>query len=123
MLMQYVRLDNNSYIVNLTTGMATITRKSFNYHKIKRLIEKNAAEEDILPLLVPPETPNGVYEVYFKPQTDTLYYLNQKGFNDDGTPRTMGGSVYYQADTTQDDFLGIYASIEDIYVDWPEYSI
>lgn len=121
--MQYVKLDNNSYIVNLSTGMAHITRKSFNYNKIKRLIDKNAAEEDILPLLIPPETPNGVYEVYFNSESDILYYLQMKDSEIEISPKTIDGTTYYQADDIKDVFLGVYASIEDIYADWPEYAI
>ena len=72
--MQYIHLSTDSYVIHLPTGLTTLTRKAFNFYKIKKLIEAGTTLEELTPLLITPALPDGLYEAYLIPgNTDMLY--------------------------------------------------
>lgn len=114
--MQYIHLTNDSYIIKTSYGVFPLTRKSFNFTKIKKLLAKGASEEELRPLFKAPSLPNGLYEAYLIDTNNTLYYkhitdteVDVKSFNSKN-PNPSKGS-----------FLGVYPSLEDLMADWPEY--
>jgi hypothetical protein len=127
--MQYIQLSDSSFILHTTKGAVTLNRTSFNFNKIKIMLDKGTLQEyNLLPLLEPPELPDGVFELYV-PCTDRLYYKQTREVN--GVVK----SHYYwvgderEHDMVSDDisstakFLGVYASVKDIMFDYPEYFI
>ncbi len=62
--MQYIHLSDDSYILHTSEGITTLTRKTFNFHTIKRMINEGAEEDQIFPLLEPPELPDGLFELF-----------------------------------------------------------
>lgn len=123
--MQYVLLSDNSYILQLSTHMEVIEPKRFYFRKIKKLIDAGTEEETILPLLQIPPLPNGVFEAYEFPDDGQMLYLHidLKGTrkiydlnrNQEVTLSSEAESNLYQ------NFAGVYASIEELQDDWPEY--
>lgn len=117
--MQYIQLTNDHIILQTSGGPRSVTRESFNYVTIQRKLLKGCTEEDILPLLDIPELPNGRYKVYIDSSTNELVY---KHYTNDYTTTCLNlkgeKSSYIKPTAT---FVGMYASIEDILEDWPEY--
>lgn len=126
--MRYIHLNNDSYIIYLSTGIRTVTRTSFNFNKIKRLINNGANEAQILPLLKIPSLPNGIYEAYteINKKTNRLVYLHTAP---DGVQKLQDFTTGYELTLSpselilSDDmnFVGVYASFEALTEDWPEY--
>ena len=120
--MQYIQLSNDSYVLYLSNELKRVSRTSFNYHKIQKLVKKGASEAEILPLLEVPHLPDGTYEAY-KANTTTMLYLHTMV---DGIQRLR----ILHNDRLQDmtrleekdvEYMGIYASLEDLMEDWPEF--
>lgn len=122
--MQYIHLNDDSFVLRTSNGMSTLTRKSFNFNKIKRLLKKGAEEEKILPLLEPPKLPNGVFQAYLDLSKKCLMYTNL--YEKDGQVvhefYLMDGTPYF-FDPNNSKFMGVYASKADLISDWPEYAI
>ena len=126
--MHYIHLSDNSYIVKTAMGLSTLDRKSFNFNKIKDLINKGSAETEVLPLLKVPELPDGIYEAYLIPKEDRVAIKNtievegHTTFSVFWLSEPQGGIVrhFKEAEAT---FLGVYSSIEEITQDWPEYAL
>jgi len=120
--MQHVRLTNDSYVLKTSQGLVTLTRKSFNFNKIAKLIQENAEEKDILPLLEPPENMTSLYEAYLYKEVDKIFYIRVNEASTEIIDLSSGEEVYVPRteDTT---FLGVYASIHGILEDWPEYAL
>lgn len=123
--MQYIHLSNDSFILKTSNGnMHTLTRESFNFNKIKRLLSNDAPEETIMPLLETPKLPNGIFKAYVNLNNTIMYYQHIKN-NKDGTVTTsmhyIDGKLFDTAAHMK--FVGIYASKEELILDWPEYTI
>jgi len=118
--MRYIQLTNDSYVLYTPQGLKTITKKSFHYHKIQKLVRQGADADEILPLLESPLLLNGLYEAYL--QDDKMIYLHTE---ENGiqkvvelmTNRLLGETL----DETTAEFMGVYASLDDLMEDWPEY--
>jgi len=122
--MQYIHLTNDSYIIKTSKGAYTLTRGSFNFNKIKRLLSNNAEESKIIPLLKPPVLTDGVYKAYITPSAAEMYYVHFKEIPDEGLVKTckqLDGSHAVHSDA--DKLVGIYPSKEELILDWPEYTI
>jgi len=123
--MQYIHLNDDSYILHTSQGIKNLNRKSFNFNKIKRMINKGAAEEDILPLLVTPELPDGIYQAYIVPEEHAMYYMHMTKHPQEGVVHTSynlaGEQKHFTAHSAT--FVGVYASKADLVLDWPEYTI
>ena len=120
--MHYIRLSNDSFILHTSIGLQTITRKTFNYNKIQKYIVKGEPESKILPLLEVPPLPDGIYEAY--KSNDQLLYMHtansgMQEVKDVKTGRVQTLDVEDIEKNTE--FVGIYASFEDLVEDWPEY--
>jgi hypothetical protein len=122
--MQYIHLSNDSYIIKTSKGAHTLTRESFNFNKVKRLLSNNAEESVVLPLLATPLLPDGIYKAYVVPSGNEMYYIHFKE-----TPnqellkecKQLDGSDATSSEA--DKLVGVYASKEDLILDWPEYTI
>lgn len=123
--MQYIHLSDDSYIIHLPTGLVTLTRKSFNFYKIKKLIGAGITLEELTPLLVTPELPDGIYEAYLMPGTTDMLYMHTSTDGEQKliTLRENKEVTLEKCDKKQlnTGFIGIYASLEDLMDDWPEY--
>lgn len=128
--MHYIQLTNDSYILNTSVGVHTLTIKSFNFSKIKKLINEGAKEEEILPLLLPPKINDGVYEAYLVEELNVMIYKHYK----DPESKWLGDDLEKYigvlgktavADTYIDNakFMGIYTSLDELEADWPEYAL
>lgn len=122
--MQYIHLSNDSYIIHTTKGTYTLTRESFNFNKVKRLLSNNVEEEKILPLLEPPVLPDGIYKAYVIPALSEMYYMHITDIPGKGVVKTyknLSGNDIIGSEL--DKLVGVYASKEDLILDWPEYTI
>lgn len=121
--MQHVKLSNDKYIIQTSKGMYTLTPCSFNFNKIKKLINYNASEEEILPLLKTPELPDGVYKAYLIPSQGVMHIMHIKETPLDVIKlyTTMDGTEINEPNDAK--FVGIYASKQELIADWPEYTI
>lgn len=128
--MQYIHLSNDSYILSTTKGLVTLTRKMINFNRIKRLINKDAEEKHILPLLETQKLPNGVFELYHHKDTDTMIikHITNGGScnwsalnNQQYVSKTPNSPFTFNVKHTS--FIGVYVSIPDIMVDFPEYCL
>ena len=121
--MQYIKLNNDSYILHTSKGATQFTRNSFNFHKIQKLVEEGAEEEVIAPLLEAPELPDGIYMLYKDPIVNKLFYKHSIFRN--GKLDEYYCWLHKPLEQGQDwdtyEFLGNYSSIQDIKYDWPEY--
>ena len=120
--MQYIHLNDDSYILRTSEGMTTLNRKTFNFHTIKTLLKKGAEEEDILPLLKTPSMPNGIFELYLHQPTDTmmLKHILNGGIDVEWT-RLNNNETFCNDEANARKFVGVYVSEQDIMADWPEY--
>jgi hypothetical protein len=122
--MRYIQLNNDSFILYLSTGLKTITKKAFNYYKIQKLINKGADESQIIPLLQIPPLPEGTYEAY-QINDEQMVYLHTapngvqtlKNIKTDGKVH-LASEEFPQLDKQ---FVGVYASLDSLIEDWPEY--
>ena len=120
--MQHIHLNDDSYILHTSKGITTLSRRSFNFHKIKTLIKKGAEESDILPLLETPEMPNGIFELYRHPNSDTLIikHILNGGISVEWT-NLNNVNLVLSVDEAPLEYMGVYVSEQDIMADWPEY--
>ena len=125
--MQYIQLTDSSYILSTSEGTKTITNRSFNYNKIKHLIDLGATEEEILPLTVPPVLEDGLYEAYLIPKLDAMYVSHKTQGNVDyiWVSKEFEDRRYALDDIPSEakQYLGMYTSMNDVYADWPEYTL
>ena len=124
--MQYIHMNDDTYIIQTTQGPKTLTRKSFNFTKIKRMIRNNAPEEDIFLLLEPPKLTNGIYQLFLIPTCNQLYYQHFQD-TEEGTIETYktinGEGIDFVPDEMPRKLLGVYTSVKEMIADWPEYTI
>jgi hypothetical protein len=123
--MQYIHLSNDSYILKTSKGIHNFTRKSFNFNKIKKLINKGAPEEKVIPYLETPKLTNGIFELYINTGIDKMFYCHIEEHNGRVYSEYywLGGEDEDYVDESKEEFVGVYASKEDIIEDWPEYII
>lgn len=121
--MRYIHLNNDSYVLYLSSGLKTVTRTSFNFHKIQKLISHGAEEQDILPLLEVPPLPNGIYKAYEIDGKMVYTHTSEHGICTTKNLQTnRETSTHPEDDETLDsNFVGVYASLEELMDDWPEY--
>jgi hypothetical protein len=123
--MQYIQLSDDSFILHTTKGAVTVNRTSFNFNRIKVMLDDGTLEEcNLLPLLEPPEIPDGVLQLY-NTSVDTLFY---RKITDASVSYHCLGEGYYFPELNSalaelSTFLGVYASVQDIMFDYPEYFI
>jgi hypothetical protein len=120
--MQYIKLSNDSFAIATSQGMYTLTRQSFNFNKLQRLLKEETDEETVLELLQPVDTKEGVYELFLT-ALDILYYIHYVGTNtevkilSDSSPDSPDCIVTPKVHK----LLGVYTSKQDMIEDWPEY--
>lgn len=121
--MQYIHLNNNTFIMHTPSGSEQITRKSFNFHKIIKAVKAGATFEDIKDFLIPPDTSKGILELYKVKGEHKL--ITKKYANDDNCYEyeAMNGTSISKYDINNLDFIGVYISMNDILYDWPEYGM
>ena len=121
--MQYIQMTNDTLVVSTSKGSHQLNTRSFNYNKLKKLLESGADEEEVLPLLEPVELPEGIYEAYLIPSSNDLYYIHME---DSETQGCISKTVWVtgrpmDSKTLDKRLLGVYASLLDLKMDWPEY--
>lgn len=127
--MHYIKTADGNIHLNMDDGVKTIGIKSFNYNKIKNLLDVGTTTTaELVPLLVVPDLPNGVFEAYIS-TANRMYYINtveddmqgptSKTTWLDGTGYSTHGNM--PGTGNRDKFVGVYASVEDLVSDWPEY--
>lgn len=121
--MQYIHLNDDSYILHTSEGMTTLNRKSFNFHRIKKLISEDAEEGEILSLLETPSLPDGLYELYLHPDSDTMAIKHLKDGGSVTWTNLNNENTIINTDNPFVEFIGVYASEQDIMADWPEYCL
>jgi hypothetical protein len=127
--MQYIHLNDDSFIIQTSQGTHNVSRTSFNFNRLTKLIRKeDVIEKEILDLLVTPDLPDGVFQAYLYKKLDQLVYqhIREVGtgvvsafFNIKGENFPVDSKTFKSTYT----FLGIYASKEEVLLDWPEYVI
>lgn len=120
--MQYIHLNDDSYILHTSKGIATLNRKTFNFHTIKHLINKGVEECEVLPLLETPELPNGLYELYLSKDINVMHikHIQKEG---GVTWSSLNSAQVHDVSAENVTFVGVYANEQDIMADWPEYII
>lgn len=121
--MRYIHLNDDSYIIHTSKGLVTLTRKSFNFNKIKRMLKKGVEEEDIFPLLTTPPLTDGIYEAYLNTDEQYMCYLHTQETPKGVTQTYLSLNGVQISKLDNDKFVGIYASKQDLLDDWPEYRI
>lgn len=122
--MRYIHLNDDSYILHMSKGMITLTRKSFNFNRIKHLLKKGAEEVDILPLLIPPKLDDGIYQANLIVSQNIMYISHLKETADGlKLEHDYLGRDYVKFLKEDVKCLGVYTSKLDIITDWPEYTI
>lgn len=126
--MHYVKLVNNNVLLRTSEGVVTLTPRSFNFRKVLRLLDKGAEEEEVLPLLVTPKLPDGLFEVYVNEEANYLIlhnYVEKEGGTQEITTEVFGTTESYRnlPKTKLTDLAGVYASKAAVIEDWPEYML
>ena len=122
--MKHIQLTDGSLILTTSTGVTTVTKYSFNYLKIKELVKaENPSQKKIEELLIPPECPNGIYNLYHYPKSDIMAIVHTLPDNT-VTHKTLRGECLDGLDSNmKKEYKGVYASFEDIIKDYPEYAL
>ena len=121
--MQYITINDGSFILKVGGSTKTFSIKSFNYHKIKRAIKEERSEEFITSLMKTPSLPEGVYELYSK---GTRLYATQYKDTEEPIIHIINSgqdnalNTIYESKTAKK-FLGVYESLKAIKEDWPEF--
>jgi hypothetical protein len=115
--MQYIKLSNDSFAIATSQGMYTLTRQSFNFNKLQRLLKEETDEETVLELLQPVDTKEGVYELFLT-ALNILYYVHYTGTD---TQVKILSEGIPDSCTKKHTLLGVYTNKQDIIDDWPEY--
>lgn len=123
--MQYIQVTNETLILKTSKGSQQLSPRSFNYNKLKRLLEEGAEEEEVLPLLEPVDLPDGVFEAFLVPATNEFYYIHMVDSETEGcVSKTYWTSRNPEGVNAKDKrLLGVYTSLGDLKMDWPEYFV
>lgn len=120
--MQYIQTKSNEYVLHLSSGLVHLTSSSFNFQKIIRRLKENCREEDIVELLVPPVLTDGCYYAYEYPEHHMMKYVHVGNTGcvsiNNLIPTSNGGD---DIPIDEDKLVGVYASLEELMEDWPEY--
>ena len=108
MKLTYLKLKDDSVVINLPSGPHTINPYTVGYKQIIEALNSDIQLSEFLPLLSP-KLPNGIFYAY--DVNNELLMVVITGLN--GTTLTSLPSNAI--------FLGAYASKEDLFTDYPEY--
>ena len=113
----HVLLNNGDIIFSLPSGTQYVTPRSFNYRRIKNSLP--ITMDDLAPLLVVPNCPDGVFYAYQLPNDVLIEQVSTNGTN----YSTLCGSSLVRSHSTDLPCLGTYPSRESLVDDFPEYSL
>ena len=119
--MTYIQLSDDSFVLSIKGNLYTVGKRSLNFNKIKKLIHDEKNQDEIIELLKPVHLNDGIYEVFEHVQTRSLivdHYTNNGKINT--MHITDNGPTALKEEHT---FVGVYASIEAVQADWPEYML
>lgn len=120
----YIKLNDKSIVLQLSTGPLTITPYTFNYHKIRKLLP--TSEAILLPLLKTPALPNGLFCLYNITNTLVLTITSANETKTytlkDASWDPFNGSKYDDlcSNTT---LVGVFTGFDDIANQLPEHFI
>ena len=113
-------MADGTIVLQLSSGPVFVGPRSFNYNKIRRALP--LPEDRLLPLLEPPELPNGIF--YLHHYNDSLAVVQ---LTDNYTKHfVLTNNKFQEVVSLQQDngpIAGIYADMDDIANDFPEYFI
>ena len=122
-MLPYLLTNDDTIIIQLSSGPKFVYLYSFNYWKIKKNIE-TLTEDEILELLKTPPLPDGIrrlhviknklFLIHIQDTSESSYIL------DGGMFRNTTADV---AGTPGSKFLGVFATTDDIKDAFPEYFI
>lgn len=120
--MKHIKLSSGSYTVYTSKGTRSFSVMHLNYRKLVKAVEDDD-EKSYMELLKPVPTPDGLFTAYLLPTTDELIYSIIK----------EGDCKFYSLDPTYKghmptpdsylEFVGTYASLEDLLNDNPSYLV
>lgn len=100
--------------------MKPFDKYHLNFSKLVKLLESDtASEEEFLELLKNPPTPNGVFSAYYHTKTYNLIY--SIATEEETTYHNIDGTVPNDASFLE--FIGSYASLDDLFESNPSYLI
>ena len=108
MKLTYLRLKDDSVIINLPSGPHTINPYTVGYKQIIEALNSDIQLSEFLPLLSP-KLPNGIFYAY--DVNNELLVVVTTGIKSSTLTSLPSNAI----------FLGAYASKEDLFNDYPEY--
>lgn len=111
-------LADGTIVLSMPSGPVYLTIYSFNYHEIKALLP--ATSEQLAPLLVVPDCPDGIF--YSCSSRSGIYLLNTNKHSITAITDFHGNKHYTTLDKSHH-ILKAYASLAAVQADYPEYLI
>ena len=108
MKLTYLKLKDDSVIINLPSGPHTINPYTVGYKQIIEALNSDIQLSEFLPLLLP-KLPNGIFYAY--DVNNELLVVVTTGIKSSTLTSLPSNAI----------FLGAYASKEDLLNDYPEY--
>ena len=115
MKLTYLKLKDDSVVINLPSGPHTINPYTVGYKQIIKALTSDTQLSEFLPLLSP-KLPNGIFYAY--DVNNELLVVVTTG--ESKSIKYLGGNSLASLPSNAV-FLGAYASREDLLDDYPEY--
>ena len=115
MKLTYLKLKDDSVVINLPSGPHTINPYTVGYKQIIEALNSDIQLSEFLPLLSP-KLPNGIFYAY--DVNNELLVVVTTG--ESKSIKYLGGNSLASLPSNAI-FLGAYASKEDLFTDYPEY--
>ena len=115
MKLTYLKLKDDSVVINLPSGPHTINPYTVGYKQIIEALNSDIQLSEFLPLLSP-KLPNGIFYAY--DVNNELLVVVTTG--ESKSIKYLGGNSLASLPSNAI-FLGAYASKEDLLDDYPEY--
>lgn len=125
MKVPHILMANGDILFTLPSGPKYVTPFQFNYQRIRRELPIDDTLLDTLS--IQPSAPNGVFHVYPYTVNDTPTLLVYNINNDSVIAYLLDNNKFIKTSTDvnmrNDRPLGVYISLHDILLDFPEFSI
>ena len=116
MKLTYLKLKDDSVVINLPSGPHTINSHTIGYRQIIKALDSDIQLSEFLPLLSP-KLPNGIFYAYDVNNVLLVVTITDK----DKFIKYLNGSTLTSLPSNAI-FLGAYASKEDLFTDYPDIS-
>ena len=118
MAVNFLKMNDDSIVLLLSSGPTTINKDTINYRPICNLLQQSSTTEEEITKLLNVLPTNGIFKAFASP-----YYFSYTHIDKDFK---VHGEVLYnpkKLDTPNTEFKGSYASKEDMIADFPEFFI